>query len=431
MESPNLLENQELKKGQKQIDLIKILFVITAGVLPWLFFVPSKYAELLKQSFLFLMSSLILGVCLLLVVKRDEMFWRKNFLNGLLSLFLVILLTAFLYSENHTISWSGYQGNFTSGISEYLAFILFFFLGTQFVSKKSWRQNLEIFVFSSSIVFIFLIFLAYLGKSEFLSANFARTPSLLSAVLGVTAVSFWWLLKSKENVLDWMNLFSLLTLFFVSSILDYSLSWWVWVFGVGTIIFFDFLTKTRDQRVRDQQRQIGASLDKEGTFIRKVVGGKSKYLFFIFLFSFSQAISPIILRTEKISIMPYYETLSNYPILIDKIFFYLLLELFVIIFGVISFLRGKTEKNLSLAIAGSFVGVFVGQIVYYSESTLLYFLIWVLLVLASSSFLRRKKELDFLLKIESPKGKTTLRIFSLLIFLFFLFLAGLRIKELF
>ena len=421
----------DLEKGEKAENLLQGVMIVLVVVIPWLFFLAANSLELLKQSFLFSFVALMVGIGFFGLIRRSEIFWKKNFLNGLVLLFLVFQGILFLYSKNHQISWEGYQGSFTSGISEYLAFVLFYFLGVQFFSKVSWKQNLELFLFSISASFIFLILMAYFGKNEFLSANFSRTPSLIAATCGVTAMAFWWMIRSKEKIMDWINLFSALVLFFVSSVLDYSLSWWVWVVGIGMIILFDFIYKTKEEKARETQRQLNMPLEKGGSFIRKITGGKGKYLFFLFLFSFSQAISPLILRTEKVEIMPYYSILSHYPILLDKILLYLLLEIFVVVFALFVFLRGKTEKSLSLAIAGSLSGIITGQLIYYSESTLLYFLIWAILILASLSFLRRKKELDFLKKIESSQGKTALTVALVAAFVLVVLLLVLRIKSLF
>ena len=428
IQNSNLAENKSfLEKGKTEENILKSGMIILTIAFPWLFFLYSKPLELLKQSFLLLIVGVMLVVSLVGIIKKGTLEWRRNRFNWVVIFLSFLLGVLFLYSNNHQISWEGYQGSFTSGVSEYVTFFIFYLLGTQFFSKNSWRQNLEMFIFSLSASSIFLVMLAYFGKSEFITANFARTPSLVVAVCGVTSLALWWTVKVKEKIMDWLNLFSALALLFISSVLDYTLSWWVWAAGTGIIVFFDFLFKHRGELERIDQRQLGIPLPKNGSFLRNITKGKGKYLFFVFLFSFSQATSPLILHTEKVSFMPYYSALLNHPILLDKILFYLVLEFFILVFGIVAFLSGKTEKNLTLAISGSLFGIMTGQLLYYSESTLLYFLIWMLFVFASLTFLRKQKELDYLREFKvSGQGKKAFAIFAIGISIIILVLVFLR-----
>lgn len=396
--SREALKNTEDKFGQ----VLRTVYILGLIIFPWIV-APSfsKSLELPREVFLFNFSGLLLVSYFLYCLKRGEFIWHRTKLNWILGVWTVLFSLLFLYAKNFKIAWDGYPGSFTGGFSEHLAFFVLFFLGIQLFNELEWKRVLQYILTSLTAVIVFFILLTiYFQNNNILTLDFARTPSLVTAASGVVALSLWWILKRTETQKKSHTFLMVLILFFVSSLLDFHLSWWMWVAGVGVILILDFITRLEVYRKERDTRTLGINKENNGVFAL-LFHGDSKYLLLVLLFALSRSMSPLFLGEQKIIFMPYFSYLQEYPLLGQKVFFYLLLNLIVFCFGFFYFWKNKKERNSIMLVLAGLISISLGHILYYSESVIFFLLNWVLLVYAGLTFLRKAPEKDYLVYLKT------------------------------
>lgn len=412
---------------------IRFLFVFGVILFPWILLPNySKSLELPREIFLMFFSGLFLVLCFFNTFKKGEFEWKRTKLNWIMGVWIISLGLLFLYSKNYKIAWEGYPGSATGGLSEYLSLILLFFLAIQLFSEEEWKKIAGYFTISvASVLVFYMIITVYFQNNNILTLNFARTPSLVAAASGVVALSLWWFLKRTESVRKGWAFLIVLVLFFISSLLDFHLSWWMWTGGVLVIVLLDLVVKTEGYLKEKETRTLGVNKERISLF-STFFQGDSKYLFLIFLFALSRSLSPIFLGTQKIILLPFFDYLVQYPLFGRRVFFYLVINLIIFIFGFYYFWKLKKERSAIVVVLSGLASISIGHLLYFSESTILFFLNWILIVYAGLTFLRKAPEKDYLYFLKSKsKGK---RVFVVVGSIFSVIITGLvllRITSLF
>lgn len=430
----NMANKDVLKRVDNRFGpILRTIFILGAIIFPWIV-IPNLYQsqELPREVFLFIFSGVFVVLFFLHSLKLGEFQWRRTRLNWILAVCTVIFALWFLYAKNLKIAWEGYPGSYTGGLSEHLAFFAFFLLAIQFFYEAEWKKIVEYILMSVTIVIVFFVLLTvYFENNNILTIDFARTPSLVTAAAGVMALSYWWILKKTETRKRSRAFIMVLTLFFVSSLLDFHISWWMWVVGVATTLFLDLFSRTEIYLREKETQTLGINKESNG-FISLLFHGDSKYLFLILLFALSRSLSPIFLGEQKIEFLPFYEFLMDYPLLGQKVLFYLFLNSVVFLFGLYYFWKIKKERSSIILVLSGILAISIGHLLYYSESAIYFLLNWVLLVYAGLTFLRITPEKDYLAFLQ-PKSKArgTFFIVGLIISVIISGLIILRIGSLF
>ncbi|MFH1182754.1 MAG: hypothetical protein V1690_00635 [Candidatus Moraniibacteriota bacterium] len=404
----NLVASAEIKKTDDFYGkLIKTVLLLLVAVFPWVVLPSSvKPLESSRETLLFIVVGSLWIFMLVRFFMRREFEWRRTKLGWMFFVWIVLLGLIFLYSPDFKIAWRGYTGSLTGGLSEYLALLAFYFLATQFFDLMEWKKIIGFFATSMTLVLIFYIALTvYFENNGILTINFARTPSIVTAAVGVLALTLWWTVKRTEMVKKARSFVLFIILFFISSLLDFHIGWWMWVAGTVVILIFDFISRIQTYFREKEISQLGFSKEKKGltTFILQ---GDAKYLSLILFFSLSRALSPLFLGEEKLSFMPFFSFLTQYPLLGQKVIFYLILNLLIFCLGIYFYRKLKKDRSEILLIISGLVTVSVAHLLYYSESTILLLLNWILIVYSGLTFLRKAPERDFLYMIkEKSSGK--------------------------
>jgi hypothetical protein len=394
----NMADREDVRAVEDRFGTaIRTIFVWGIIIFPWIV-IPgfSQSLELPREIFLFGFSGIYFILYFLYSLKKGEFEWRRTKLNWIMGVWAILLGLLFLYSQNFKIAWQGYPGSMTGGLSEYLAFIVLYLVSTQLFSELAWKKVLQYFLFSLTAVLVFFIVLTvYFQNNNILTLDFARTPSLVTAAVGVAALAFWWVLKRNETIKKGHMLALVLVLFFVSSLLDFHLSWWMWVVGAGLIWVFDIIGRIGQYSREKSERLIGMPAENSG-LVSVMLHGDNKYLLLIILFALSRCLSPLFLGEQKVLFMPFFNYLVQYPLFGQKVFFYLSLNLIIFCFGLYYFWKLKKNRASVLLVLSGLLCLSVGHLLYYSESVIYFFLNWILIVYAGLSFLRKAPERDFL-----------------------------------
>lgn len=407
----NLAESSVIKKTEDfQGKLIKTILLLLVVVFPWVVWPSSiKPLESSRETLIFIVIGFLWILMFFRYIKRSELEWRRVKINWIFLVWMVVLGLFFLYAPDYKAAWQGYDGSLTGGLSEYLALIAFYFLAIQIFNLLEWRKIVEIFVSSFSFVLIFYLALAiYFGSNTILTINFARTPTLVTAAAGVLALNLWWITKRSEIAKKARTFLLFIILFFISSLLDFHIGWWMWAAGTLVILLFDFISRVQTIVRTQEETQLGFVKEKKG-IISLLLQGDAKYLSLILLFSLSRAASPLFLGEEKISIMPFLSFLTQYPILGQKVVYYLALNFIIVLLGIYQYIRLKKDRAEIILVISCLVSFSIAHLLYYSESTILFFLNWIIIVYSGLSFFRKAPERDFLLMFkEKSNGKKVL-----------------------
>jgi|GEM_PF-1577979 len=420
----NMADREDVRAVEDRFGAaIRTIFVWGVIIFPWIV-VPSlsRDLELPREIFLFGFSGLFFMLYFLYSLKKGQFEWRRTKLNWIMSAWVILLGLIFLYSPNFKIAWQGYPGSMTGGFSEYLAFIVFFLVSVQLFSETAWKKTLQYFLVSLTTVLVFFIVLTvYFQNNNILTLDFARTPSLVTAAGGVTALAFWWVLKRNETIIKGHLLALVLVLFFISSLLDFHLSWWMWVAGAGLIWIFDLVGRL-GQYSREKDEKILGMKSTNGGLLAALLRGDNKYLLLIILFALSRSLSPLFLGEQQIQFMPFFSYLVQYPLFGRKVFFYLGLNLIIFCFGLYYFWKLKKNRASVLLVLSGLLCLSAGHLLYYSESVIYYFLNWMLIVYAGLTFLRKAPERDRLYSLKP--GSRSKKIFMVLGLIFSVIILG-------
>jgi len=423
----NLANKDNLKKTKDTLGwLTRLLLLLGITLFPWIILPGSSQpTEFYREIFVFFLAGFLLILMFLHFLKRKEFEWRRTKLNWILGVWIIVLALIFLYSRNHKIAWEGYPGSFTAGFSEYLALTAIYFLAVQLSSFAEWKKITQYFLVSVSLVLFFSIAAAvYFQNLGVLSVNFARTPSLVVASSGVTAMALWWVSKRTEAFTKTYVFVLALSLFFISSLLDFYVGWFMWAAGTLVLLLFDLASKTGTYLREKEEIKLGVSRSK-GSLLSVFFQGDTKYLFLILFFTLSRFFSQVFLKGQKIEFLPFFSYFVKYPILGQKVFFYSVLNLIVFCFGIYYFFRLKKERTSIVLVVSSLVSVSVGHLFYYSESIIFFLLNWILVIYAGLTFLRKPPERDFFYIMEpGSKGK---KVFVIAGTIFLAIIAGLII----
>lgn len=423
----NLASSAEVKRTEDFYGkLIKTIFLLLVIVFPWVVWPYSnKSLESSRETLIFIVIGFLWILMFVRYIKRRELEWRRVKINWLFYAWAVIIGLVFFYAPDYKTAWQGYAGSLTGGLSEYLALLGFYFLAIQIFNILEWKKIVEIFTSSLTIVLIFYIFMAvYFGSNTILTVNFARTPTLVTAAVGVIALNLWWITKRSEIAKKARSFLLFIILFFISSLLDFHIGWWMWVAGTAVILIFDLASRAGNFVRNQEEAQLGFIKEKKG-IMSILFQGDAKYLSLIFFFSLSRATSPLFLGEEKISFMPFFSFLTQYPLLGQKVVYYLALNLLIILLATYYYFRQKKDRPEIILVISGLVSITVAHWLYYSESMIMFFLNWILIVYAGLSFLRYAPERDFLLmfKEKSTGKKVLIGLSALFVILFLALLA--------
>jgi hypothetical protein len=412
---------------------IRVVIVVFLAVFPWMV-LPNiaQPLELPRELLLFAFSGFLLVVWFFRALAQREFEWRRTKLGWILGLWLLVLGLLFLYSKNFQVGWQGYPGSLTGGLSEYLAFIIFYLVAVQVFSAEEWRRNLSLLANSLTYVLIFFIIATvYYRSNAILTINFAKTPTLVTAAAGVLALSLWWTTKHSEEIKKGGSFILVLVLFFITSLLDFHISFWMWVAGAAVILVFDLISRKENWKQEKETIQLGIGKAKS-SFVKLFLHGDAKYLFLILLFALSRAISPVFFGEQEITVFPFMSFLIQYPLLGQKVIFYLLINFIVFCLGVYYFFRIRKERPAVVTVMSGLLAISLGHLLYYSESAIFYLLNWSLLIFAGVTFLRLAPEKDFLYLIKpKSKGEGVLAAISVGVMVVVAVLVFLRFREIF
>jgi len=413
--------------------LVKTFFLVGLLIFPWLMLPEySGPSEFFREILIFSWTGVAWILVFLQFLKRGEWEWRRTKLNWILGAWVIVLGLIFLYSQNYKVGWEGYPGSLTGGLSEYLAFIAAYFLSVQLYSAAEWRKVIQYFLISiTGVLALSLAATVYLKDNSFLTLNFARTPSLIAAAAGLSALALWWMLRKTESSSKGSNLILVLILLFISSLLDFYIGWLIWITGLLLLLLFDLGARMKNYRREKDESRLGLNRESKG-FVSLLLREDTKYLFLILLFALSRFLSQSFLKQQKLEFMPFFSYLVKYPLLGQKVFFYLLLNLIVSCFGIYYFWKLKKERPSILLILSCLVGLSIGHLLYYSESAIYFLLNWILIIYSGLTFLRKPPEKDYLYFLKpGSQGKRAFVFIGAVFLVIILGLIILRVKKLF
>jgi len=404
----NLANQYDPKKTKDAMGwFTRLLLLLGVTLFPWIILPGgNRPTEFYREVFIFILAGALSVFTFLNFLRKREFEWRRTKLNWILGIWIILLGLIFLYSKDYLVAWEGYPGSYTAGLSEYMALISIYFLAVQSVSLFEWKRITQYFLVSVSAVLFFSVAAAvYLRDLSVLSVNFARTPTLVAASCGVVALALWWVSKRTESTVKIYSFILALGLFFVSSLLDFYIGWLMWAVGTFVLLVFDLASKIAVYLREKEERRLGMSKN-EGSFLSLFFRGDTKYLFLILLFVLSRFFSQVFLRGQKFEFLPFFSYLEKYPILGQKIFFYLILNLIVFCFGIYYFFHLKKERASVVLVISGLASISVSYLFYYSESSILFLLNWILVIYAGLTFLRKPPERDFLYMLRAgSKGR--------------------------
>lgn len=427
----NANQNQSLGiKPDPWGKFMRVTAIVSLAVFPWII-LPNivKPLELPRGIFIFLVAGALLIVWFFRSLAKREFEWRRTKLGWIMGFWLLALGFLFLYSGNFQVAWEGYPGSLTGGLSEYLAFIVFYFMAVQVFSEAEWKKNLHLLV--NSLVLVLLFFIAatvYFHSNEILTLNFARTPTLVTAAGGILALALWWTTKNNEEIKKSKSFILVLVLFFIASLLDFYVSFWMWIGGAAVVLIFDLISRKENWKQEKETTQLGVSKTRR-SLIKLIFHGDAKYLFLILLFALSRTISPIFFGNQKLTIFPFSDFLVQYSLLGQRVAFYLVINFIVFCLGIYYFFRSKKDRAAVVIVLSGLVTISLGHLFYYTESLIFYLINWTLLILAGVTFLRSAPEKDFLYLIKSrSKGEGVIFTVSVAIAVAMIILAIFKIK---
>lgn len=407
--------NTNLAKGEEIIKtedfygkLIKMIFLLLVVVYPW---VVLPYSEEPLESSREVLIFIVMGFLWLAMFSRSlwrkEFEWRKTKLSWIFLIWVVLLALIFFYSSDYTNAWRGYPGSLTGGLSEYLAYLAMYFLAIQIFSFAEWKKIVVLFMTSlTSVLIFYMVAAVYYGNNAILTINFARTPTLITAAAGALALAMWWTIKRTEVAKKTRIFVLLVVLFFTTSLLDFYIGWWMWVAGTAVLLIFDIASRAHSYLREREEVRLGFGREKKSLVV-SIFQGDAKYLSLILFFSLSRAMSPVFLGEEKLTLLPFFSFLTQYPLLGQKVVFYLGVNFIIFCFGLYYYFQTKKDRADILLVLSCLASIAVAHILYYSESTILFFLNWILIVYSGLTFLRKAPERDclYLIKDRSPEKK--------------------------
>lgn len=377
--------------------LTKMIFLLLVLVFPWIVMPNSeKPLESFREILVFIVVGFLWLVTVFRFIWRKEFEWRKTRLDWIFIAWIVILGLIFFYSSDYTTAWRGYTGSLTGGLSEYLAYLAMYFLVIQTFNFSEWKKIIILFITSLTLVLVFYMAAAvYYGSNSVLAINFARTPTLVTAVAGILALAFWWTIKRNEAKGKNRSFLLFIILFFIASMLDFHIGWWMWVAGTAILLIFDVSSRVQTYLREKEEIQLGFDKGKKG-LIDLFIQGETKYLSLILFFSLSRALSPVFLGEEKLTLLPFRSFLTQYPLLGQRVIFYLALNSLIFCFGLYYYFKVKKDRTDILLVLSGLVSINIAHVLYFSESTILFFLNWILIVYSGLAFLRKAPEKDYI-----------------------------------
>lgn len=417
----NLPRNEIYRRRDSWGNLLRKLISLFVVIFPWTIFpFGENPLESLREKTLFVSVFFLTIVWLLRSLEQKKFEWRKTKLNFFLFPGLAVLFLLFLYSADLKYAWNGYLGSETAGFSEHLAFILFFFLAVQLLDVAAWEKNIRRFLVSGLLTLLVSIAAAvFFRDNNLLTLNFAKTPTLFTAFCGVTAFSFWWLKKKSEPVLKGRLFLISLLLLFIASLLDFYLAWWMWFSGIFVLLLLDLIVKVERYLKDKEVGYLNLKGSGKADFLSELFRGDFKYLSLILLFTFSRAVSPVFLGQKELVFMPFAAYLEKFPLFGQRVWFYLAINTLVFLIGLYSFFKIKKDRQAIGIVLSGLACISVGHLLYFSESSLLFFLNWMLIIFGGLTFLRKQPEKDFMYLLEEGSRKkvfiTIVAILSLLL----------------
>ncbi len=403
----SLPKNEIYRQRDSWGNLIRKLISLFIVVFPWVIFPFSEGPlEALRGKTLFVSMIFLTVLWLLRSLEQKKFEWRKTRINWLFFSGLAVLFLFFLYAPSLRYAWNGYTGSETGGFSEHLAFVLFFFLAVQLFDVPTWEKNIRFFLASGLLTLLASILAAiFFQDNNLLTLNFAKTPTLFTAFCGVTAFSFWWLKKKSEPLLKGRIFLVSLLLLFIASLLDFYLAWWMWFAGIFTLLILDLIVKIEKYLKDRESSYLNLKGSGRADFLSELFRGDFKYLSLILLFTFSRAVSPVFLGQKELVVMPFSAYLEKFSVFGQRVYFYLILNGIIFLLGLYHFFKLKKERQAIGIVLSGLVCISVGHLLYFSESTLLFFLNWILIIFGGLTFLRKPPERDFMYLLEGGSRK--------------------------
>ncbi len=211
-----------------------------------LLFLPftSEALEFNKQTFIFLMVMVILGVWVIRILTTRSVSWVKTPLDFILLAYLVVYLIASFMSLDQVSSFLGYYGRFVGSFMSVLSLIVMYFVVVNNVrTQRVTRKLIDLMMLSGGIVLIFSllqIFGVYILPFSFAkSVSFNPIGSMVSlsifASLMILLVQWSWLTQENSKLKNIfyavMTAAALLIIFFVNSFI-------VWLILALSMIIF-------------------------------------------------------------------------------------------------------------------------------------------------------------------------------------------------
>lgn len=207
--------------------LAALVFVSPLLYLPF----TSEALEFNKQTFIFLMVMVVLGVWVIRILTTRTVSWVKTPLDYVLLAYLAIYLLASFLSIDQVSSFLGYYGRFTGSFMAVLSFVVLYFIIVNNVrTERVTSKLLDILMLSGAVVMVYSLlqmFGIYILRFNFAkSTSFNPIGSLVSlsifSALMILLVQWAWLTKTNtskmKNILYViMTLAGLAIIFFVNS----------------------------------------------------------------------------------------------------------------------------------------------------------------------------------------------------------------------
>lgn len=219
-----------------------------------LLFLPftSEALEFNKQTFIFLMVMVVLGVWVIRILTTRSVSWVKTPLDYILLAYLIVYLVASFLSLDQVSSFLGYYGRFVGSFMSVLSLIVLYYIVVNNVrSERVTRKLMDVLMLSGGIVLIYSVlqmFGVYILRFNFAKAtSFNPVGSMVSlaifAALMILFVQWSWLTRETTKLKNIFYLVvTLVGLFIIFAINSFTV-WLVLALAMMAFLAIAMITK--------------------------------------------------------------------------------------------------------------------------------------------------------------------------------------------
>jgi len=394
--------------------LIKRTIKVLVISLPWLYaleiFFPEKFVA---RDAVFVVVGVLAVLFFFRILKREEIEWKNTKIEFILAAWVIAMGLILVYSSNYLTAWKSEVLSFSGGISEYIAFIFFYYIAVQFFEFQEYKKLLKYFAISLLSVVVIL-----LTASNFLNIELVLSSFILPvAVSSILLINFFRTSNKYSFIYLILSVLGVVLLILLNSYLGL----FMFLIGLGIVVLFDLLPKIIQFSSWEKQKVISMS-GMDSIKATSIFSGATKYLmiYFVIVFAlFSSFYSKGLVIGRELKFLENKNILdiftsgrifvgfgeSSYNVnyflglLEEQGIFGLGIYLVLIFFFILYLFQyfKKKEKNFeAIVISLSLISAILVSQIFVNGGILLRFLTWMVIILGGITFLRSLAARDYL-----------------------------------